>query len=102
MPVPEITSAEALDGYAVGERIAASKGPAWRDVQLSVFSLPPVAKVFTMPAVTEPFIVWITSGEAEAQERGQRAVGHQPPEKGFAVPHCCGRALRFPVENAHP
>ena len=69
MPVPETTSAEALDGYAVGERIAASKGPAWRDVQLSVFSLPPVAEVFTMPAVTEPFIVWITSGEAEAQER---------------------------------
>jgi len=69
MPVPETTSAEALDRYAVGKKIAASKGPAWRDVQLSVFSLPPVAEVFTMPAVTEPFIVWITSGEAEAQER---------------------------------
>jgi AraC family transcriptional regulator len=69
MPVPETTSAEALDRYVVGKKIAASKGPAWRDVQLSVFSLPPVARVFTMPAVTEPFIVWITSGEAEAQER---------------------------------
>jgi len=69
MPVPETTSAEALDRYAVGKKIAASKGPAWRDVQLSVFSLPAVAEVFTMPAVTEPFIVWITSGEAEAQER---------------------------------
>ncbi|HET7238839.1 MAG TPA: helix-turn-helix domain-containing protein, partial [Terrimicrobiaceae bacterium] len=34
-----------------------------------VFALPPVAEVFTMPAVTEPFIVWIASGEAEAQER---------------------------------
>jgi AraC family transcriptional regulator len=32
-------------------------------------SLPPVADVFTMPAVTEPFIVWTTSGEAETQER---------------------------------
>jgi AraC family transcriptional regulator len=69
MPVPETTSAEALDRYVVGKKIAASKGPAWRDVQLSVFSLPPIARVFTMPAVTEPFIVWITSGEAEAQER---------------------------------
>jgi AraC family transcriptional regulator len=69
MPVPETTSAEALDRYVVGKKIAASEGPAWRDVQLSVFSLPPVARVFTMPAVTEPFIVWITSGEAEAQER---------------------------------
>jgi AraC family transcriptional regulator len=69
MPVPEATSAEALDRYAVGKKIAASKGPAWRDVQLSVISLPPVAEVFTMPSVNEPFIVWTTSGEAETQER---------------------------------
>ncbi len=32
MPVPETTSAEALDRYVVGKKIAASKGPAWRDV----------------------------------------------------------------------
>ncbi len=69
MPVPETTSAEALDRYAVGTKIAASKGPAWRDVQVSVISLPPVADVFTMPSVNEPFIVWTTSGEAETQER---------------------------------
>ena len=69
MSVPEATSAEALDRYAGGTRIAASKGPAWKDVQLSVLALPPVAEVFTMPAVTEPLIVWISSGEAETQER---------------------------------
>ncbi len=69
MPVPNTTSAEALHRYAVGKKIAGSKGPAWRDVQLSVLSLPPVAETFTMPAVTEPFIVWTTSGEAETQER---------------------------------
>ena len=69
MPVPDTTSAEALDRYAVGKKIAASKGPAWRDVQLCVISLPPVAEVFTMPSVNEPFIVWTTSGEAETQER---------------------------------
>jgi AraC family transcriptional regulator len=69
MPVPETTSAEALDRYTVGRKIAASKGPAWKDVQLSVLALPPVADVFTMPAVTEPFLVWTTSGEAETQER---------------------------------
>jgi hypothetical protein len=34
MPVPEITSAEALDRYAVGRKIAAGQGPAWRDLQL--------------------------------------------------------------------
>jgi AraC family transcriptional regulator len=69
MPVPENTSAEALDRYAGGTRIVASKGPAWKDVRLSVLSLPPVAEVFTMPAVAEPLIVWISSGEAETQER---------------------------------
>jgi AraC family transcriptional regulator len=69
MPVPETTSAEALDRYAVGKKIVSGTGPAWRDVRLSVLSLPPVAKIFTMPAVTEPFIVWTTSGEAETQER---------------------------------
>jgi AraC family transcriptional regulator len=69
MPVPEITSAEAIDHYAVGRRVVASKGPAWQDVRLSVFALPPVAEIFTMPAVTEPFIAWTTSGEAETQER---------------------------------
>ena len=69
MPVPETTSAEALGRYVLGKRIAGSKGPAWRDVPLSVFSLPPVSGIFTMPAVTEPLIAWITSGEAEAQER---------------------------------
>lgn len=69
MPVPETTSAEAIASYAVGRKIAGGRGPAWKDVQLSVIALPPVAEVFTMPAVTEPFIVWTTSGEAETQER---------------------------------
>jgi AraC family transcriptional regulator len=69
MPVPDSTSAEGLLRYAVGQRIAGGKGPAWRDVQLTVLALPRVAEVFTMPAVTEPFIAWTTSGEAETQER---------------------------------
>lgn len=46
-----------------------SSGPAWRDVRLSVFELPHVAETFTMPAVTEPFIAWAASGNAEFQER---------------------------------
>jgi AraC family transcriptional regulator len=69
MPVPETTSAEAIDRYAVGKSVLASKGPAWKDIRLSVMALPPAADIFTMPAVTEPFIVWTTSGEAETQER---------------------------------
>jgi AraC family transcriptional regulator len=67
--VPDTTSAEAWDDYNVGNRIALSKGPAWRDIRLSVFELPPVTETFTMPAVTEPFIAWAASGDAEFQER---------------------------------
>lgn len=51
------------------KRIAVGKGPAWRDVRLSVFELPQVTETFTMPAVTEPFIAWAASGHAEFQER---------------------------------
>lgn len=69
MPVPESTSAEAIDHYVVGRRIASSRGPAWQDVRLAVMALPPVAETFTMPATTEPLIAWTCSGEAEAQER---------------------------------
>ena len=69
MPVPDTTSAESIHRYAVGKQVAVSKGPAWRDIQVSVMALPPVAEVFTMPAVTEPFIVWTISGDAETQER---------------------------------
>lgn len=69
MPVPESTSADAVAGYTAGKKIAFGKGPAWKDVKFSVYSLPPVSEIFTMPTVTEPFIVWISSGEAEAQER---------------------------------
>jgi len=69
MPVPDKTSVEALDHYAAGNRTITTKGPAWQDIKLSVMALPPVSDIFTMPAVTEPFIAWISSGEAEAQER---------------------------------
>lgn len=69
MPIPHTTSAEELDRYAAGKRTVLSRGPAWRDVRLSVLALPSKSDVFTMPAVTEPFIAWVASGEAEAQER---------------------------------
>ena len=69
MPVPDTTSAEAIDLYPVGKKIAGGEGPAWRDVRVSILSLPRESGVFTMPATAEPLIVLVTSGEAEAQER---------------------------------
>lgn len=68
-PVPETTSAEAVGLYAKSRSVAIGTGPAWNDVRVSIVSLPPVAETYSMPAVTEPFICWVTSGEIEAQER---------------------------------
>lgn len=68
-PVPESTSAEAIDRYVGGRRVNFGQGPAWRDVKFTLLALPPVAETFHMPATTEPLIAWTRSGEAEAQER---------------------------------
>jgi AraC family transcriptional regulator len=67
--VPDTTSAEAWDVYNVGNRVVVGSGPAWKDARLSVFELPHVAETFLMPAVTEPFIAWAASGDAEFYER---------------------------------
>ena len=67
--VPETTSAEALELYPAGQKIAGGNGEAWRDIQLSIFSLTTETEQFNMPAVVEPFIVWVISGEAETRER---------------------------------
>jgi AraC family transcriptional regulator len=67
-PVPDLTSAESLASYPPGDTLTRSQGPAWRDVQMSVFSLASAAEAFDMPAVSEPFIVWIAAGEALTEE----------------------------------
>lgn len=67
--VPDLTSAERLAGYPPGELRAASVGPAWGDVQLSVFALTSTAEEFDMPAVREPFIAWIVRGSGDTAER---------------------------------
>lgn len=67
--VPDLTSAEALDRYPAGLKVASGSGQAWRDVKVSLFSLHSNAEHFAMPAVVEPFIVWVISGEAETMER---------------------------------
>ncbi|MFT3830273.1 MAG: AraC family transcriptional regulator [Opitutaceae bacterium] len=67
--VPDTTSAEAIDLYPAGRKVAGGCGPAWREVRASILSLPRETGVFTMPATAEPMIVLVLRGEAEAQER---------------------------------
>ncbi len=69
MAIPETTSAEAFWRYAGGECLFESRGEAWRDIKAWVTALPPAVETLHLPAVSEPFLAWTTSGEVDFQER---------------------------------
>ncbi|HWW75732.1 MAG TPA: helix-turn-helix domain-containing protein [Pyrinomonadaceae bacterium] len=69
MSVPEATSAEAFWRYAGGECLFEGRGEAWRDIKAWVTALPPAVGTLHLPAVSEPFLAWTTSGEVDFQER---------------------------------
>jgi AraC family transcriptional regulator len=69
MSIPETTSAEAFWRYAGGECLFESRGEAWRDVKAWITALPPTVGTLHLPAVSEPFLAWTTSGEVDFQER---------------------------------
>jgi AraC family transcriptional regulator len=74
MPIPESTSAEAFERYVGGKCKVACRGEAWRDIKAWIIAPPRSVKMVSLPAVSEPFLAWSVSGEAEFQER----EGHQP------------------------
>lgn len=67
--IPNMTSAEALSQYPAGQKIIDCQGEEWKNIKVSLFSLTGDQAHFDMPAITEPFLVWIMSGEAETRER---------------------------------
>ncbi|MDR3459855.1 MAG: AraC family transcriptional regulator [Verrucomicrobiae bacterium] len=69
MPVPETTSAEAFERYVGGKCLRAGRGTAWRDIQAWVIAPPRKVDRVSLPSVSEPFLAWSVSGEAEFQER---------------------------------
>jgi AraC family transcriptional regulator len=69
MSAPEMTSAEAFWRYAGGKCLFESRGEAWRDIKAWLTALPPTVDTLHLPAVSEPFLAWTTSGEADFQER---------------------------------
>jgi AraC family transcriptional regulator len=74
MPIPESTSAEAFERYVGGKCIVACRGEAWRDIKAWIIAPPRSVEMVSLPAVSEPFLAWSVSGEAEFQER----EGNQP------------------------
>jgi len=85
MPVPETTSAEAFARYVGGKCLRAGHGEAWRDIQAWIVALPRIVDALHLPAVSEPFLAWTVSGEAEFQEReGKRPwVTHRLKKGSF-------------------
>lgn len=69
MPIPESTSAEALERYVGGKCLHACRGEAWRDVKAWIVALPPFGGATYLPSVSEPFLAWTLSGEVDFQER---------------------------------
>ncbi|HEY5769132.1 MAG TPA: AraC family transcriptional regulator [Terrimicrobium sp.] len=69
MQIPETTSAEGLERYVGGKCLVACRGEAWRETRASIFAVPQAGVVLNIPSVSEPVLVWVTSGEVETQER---------------------------------
>ncbi len=69
MSIPETTSAEAYESYIGGKCLRACRGEAWRDIKACIIASPRIVDMVHLPAVSEPFIAWTTSGQAEFQER---------------------------------
>ena len=69
MSNPETTSAEAFERYVGGKVLFESRGEEWRDLKAWLVSLPAVGDSLPLPAVSEPFLAWTTSGEVDFHER---------------------------------
>jgi AraC family transcriptional regulator len=59
-----------LEAHIRGERIAATDGISSKDILVQIFNRERIEESFIVPAVAEPLIVWILSGEATVEERG--------------------------------
>lgn len=66
---PHQTSPKALEVHIDGTTLAVGIGPAWKHVFVQSFVRRRAQPPFLVPAVAEPLIVWIITGEARIEER---------------------------------
>jgi AraC family transcriptional regulator len=67
--MPERTSPLGLERYIAGRTLISGDSPAWNDMFVKVYSRLNKQEPFLVPAVAEPLIVWVMSGEAVVEER---------------------------------
>jgi AraC family transcriptional regulator len=65
----ERTSAEGFDELVPGELVASSRGRAWKDLLVQIFTRRQEQESLIIPAVPEPLVVWVVSGCATVEER---------------------------------
>jgi len=83
MPIPETTSPDSFALFVKGKMLRVGEGRAWREVKAWTTSLPHVVDSLPLPAVSEPFLAWTTSGEVDFQEReGNRPWATHRLKKG--------------------
>lgn len=70
------SSGLALESYISGRKIAQSAGEAWAGLEAQVFRRSSREDEFLVPAVAEPFLVWVISGEALVEERDPGGEWH--------------------------
>lgn len=67
--VPERTSARGLEQFIAGRTLLSGDSLAWSDLFVQVYSRRSHQEAFLVPAVAEPLVVWVMSGEALVEER---------------------------------
>ncbi|MES2919959.1 MAG: AraC family transcriptional regulator [Verrucomicrobiota bacterium] len=69
MPTPDTTSAHGLIHHVGGKCLIEGRGEAWREIKAWVIAFPSEVDMLNLPAVSEPFLAWTMTGEADYQER---------------------------------
>jgi AraC family transcriptional regulator len=69
MPIPDKTSAEAYLPYTMAKCLRPSRGKAWHDLKAWITQPLRETGALALPAVSEAYLAWTFSGEAEFQER---------------------------------
>lgn len=67
--VPDRTSPRGLEQFIAGRTLLSGDGLAWSDLFVQVYSRHQNQEPFLVPAVAEPLVVWVMSGEAIVEER---------------------------------
>ncbi len=67
--VPDRTSSRGLEQFIAGRTLLSGDSLAWSDLFVQIYSRHQNQEPFLVPAVAEPLVVWVMSGEAIVEER---------------------------------